>query len=345
MKMLTGFRFRPSNDELINHYLLGKVRGEEITWDGIREFELYGEKIPWELFGDLDSEEEEKHYIFTRLKKSGKRVSRAAGCGTWHESSCNQVYDSEGQCVIGLNKQFCFKVKRESRVEKSHWIMHEFSLAGLFEQERCNNWVLCAVNKKGAGTKKGVKRCFQDVQIPSTIVPVEASIPSLENPKGGNTNILLLEDETHVGKRMRWDVQSDAFEVADQMPLSCLSQSESSQCERTLSPNSVDVGEDNTLTTDFETQMSCGATIDTADYGFDTAEYGFDESKFSLLQNFMDNGENNTQMTDLETHNMGCLPTDDNADSKFYGSYGYLPPSSTPEREHLPLDTWMNILL
>ncbi|XP_059451195.1 NAC domain-containing protein JA2-like [Corylus avellana] len=198
MKMLTGFRFRPSNDELINHYLLGKVRGEEITWDGIREFELYGEKIPWELFGDLDSEEEEKHYIFTRLKKSGKRVSRAAGCGTWHESSCNQVYDSEGQCVIGLKKQFCFKVKRESRVEKSHWIMHEFSLAGVFEQERCNNWVLCAVNKKGAETKKVVKRRFQDVQIPSTIVPVEAPTPSLEveSPQAGNTNLLLLEDET-----------------------------------------------------------------------------------------------------------------------------------------------------
>jgi hypothetical protein len=25
---------------------------------------FYGEKAPWEIFGDLDGEEEEKHYIF-----------------------------------------------------------------------------------------------------------------------------------------------------------------------------------------------------------------------------------------------------------------------------------------
>jgi hypothetical protein len=157
--------------------------------------------------------------------------------------------------VIGLNKQFCFKVKNESHLQKSHWIMHEFSLVGVFEQELCNNWVLCTVNKKGAESKKGVKRRFQDVQIPGTIVPVEAPTLSLESPQVGNTNLLLLEDETHVGKRMRCDVQSDAFEVA----LSCLSQSGSSQCEPTLSPNSVDVGEDNTLTSDLETQTGCEA--------------------------------------------------------------------------------------
>jgi hypothetical protein len=184
----------------------------------------------------------------------------------------------------------------------------------------------------GKNKKKGVKRRFQDVQIPGTIVPVEAPTLSVESPQAGNTNLLLLEDETHAGKRMRRDVQSDAFEVADQMTLSCLSQSRSSQCEPTLSLNSVDVGEDDTLTSDLETQTGCEAEF-----------YGFDESEFSLLQSFMDSGENNTQMTDLETHNMGCLPTDDNADSEFYDSYGYLPPPSTPEREYLPLDAWMNI--
>jgi hypothetical protein len=336
MKMVPGFRFLPSDDVLIMHYLLRKVRGEEIPWDGILDFELYGEKAPWEIFGDLDGEEEEKHYIFTRLKKSGKRVSRTAGCGTWHESSCNQVYDSEGQCVIGLNKQFCFKVKNESK--KSHWIMHEFSLAGVLEQERCNNWVLCAVYKKGTETKRGVKRRFQ---IPVTIVPAEAPTPSLESPQAGNTDLLLIEDGSHVGKRMR--------------------------SEFSLQQNFVDSGENNTWTTDLETNTGCLATTDIADYELD-------DSEFSLQQNFVDSSENNNWMTELEANmgclptidiagyefnesefslqqnfvhsgenNMGCLPTDDNVDSEFNGLYDYLPPLSTPESEHLPLDTWMNI--
>jgi hypothetical protein len=63
---------------------------------------------------------------------------------------------------------------------------------------------------------------------------------------------LLLEDETHVGKRMRWDVQSNVFEVADQIPLSCLSQS-GRLGSFELSPDYVDLGEDdNILTTDLE---------------------------------------------------------------------------------------------
>lgn len=41
-----GFRFLPSDEELISHYLLKKVKGEEFLWDGIRECDLYGEKPP-----------------------------------------------------------------------------------------------------------------------------------------------------------------------------------------------------------------------------------------------------------------------------------------------------------
>jgi hypothetical protein len=46
MKMVPGFHFLPSDCELIIHYLLRKVRGEEILWDGILDFELYEEKAP-----------------------------------------------------------------------------------------------------------------------------------------------------------------------------------------------------------------------------------------------------------------------------------------------------------
>jgi hypothetical protein len=69
MKMVPGFRFLPSDCELIIHYLLRKVRGEEIPWDGILDFELNGENAHWEIFGDLNGEEEEKHYIFMRLQE------------------------------------------------------------------------------------------------------------------------------------------------------------------------------------------------------------------------------------------------------------------------------------
>jgi len=45
-KLLVGFRFRPGDEELISNYLLKKVKGEEFPWDGIREYDMYGEKPP-----------------------------------------------------------------------------------------------------------------------------------------------------------------------------------------------------------------------------------------------------------------------------------------------------------
>jgi hypothetical protein len=75
MMMPVGFRFQPTDEELVGFYLLNKVRGEDMGWDGIREIDIYGEKAPWEFCGG-----QEKLYIFTRLKRLSKnRVARTAG--------------------------------------------------------------------------------------------------------------------------------------------------------------------------------------------------------------------------------------------------------------------------
>jgi hypothetical protein len=41
-----GFRFMPYNDELIIDYLLKKVKGEALPWEGIVECDIYGERSP-----------------------------------------------------------------------------------------------------------------------------------------------------------------------------------------------------------------------------------------------------------------------------------------------------------
>ncbi|KAK1571228.1 hypothetical protein Q3G72_013736 [Acer saccharum] len=40
-----GFRFMPSNEELVKGYLLRKIRGQELPWNGIQFCDLYGDKI------------------------------------------------------------------------------------------------------------------------------------------------------------------------------------------------------------------------------------------------------------------------------------------------------------
>jgi hypothetical protein len=103
-----GFRFMPSDEELVRDYLLKKVMGEELPCDGIGECDLYGAKPPWEICGD---QEGEKVYFFAKLKKLSKnRVARTAGSGVWHENSSHHIYDEEGD-VIGAGNCFVSRLK------------------------------------------------------------------------------------------------------------------------------------------------------------------------------------------------------------------------------------------
>jgi hypothetical protein len=198
-----GFRFKPTDEELISHYLVNRVKGEQLSWDGIPDCDLYGEKPPWEICGD---KEEEKAYFFTELKKLSKnRVARTAGCGVWHENSSVKIYDNRGD-IIGARKLFNFNVKEGSTTKNSSWIMHEFSLVG--EQQQGTNLVLCSLQKKGSESSSGVKRRYEEeshqrkrvccniVKCPSpqaTWIPAETDLEtnmSMLLPEGGDLPLL-----------------------------------------------------------------------------------------------------------------------------------------------------------
>jgi hypothetical protein len=252
MMMPVGYRFQPTDDELVGFYLLKKVRGEELGWDGIGELDIYGEKAPWQFCGD-----QEKLYVFTRLKYLSKnRVARTAGCGgVWHENSSDKIYDDQGD-VIGARKLFSFMVKEGSCRKKSNWIMHEFSFAG--ELERKTDWVLCTIQKKEAGSRAGVKRCFQDQSSP-TIISAETPSPCYDE------EVLLLEDGSQHRKKMRCDVEAIGT------PSECPSEFGTPESEFTPSQNSVDIVEEsNTQTTDLETPtpMGCLPASDNSDSNF-----------------------------------------------------------------------------
>ncbi|XP_059432120.1 NAC domain-containing protein 41-like [Corylus avellana] len=241
MMMPVGFRFEPTDEELVGFYLLNKVRGEDLGWDGIGEFDIYGETAPWQFCGD-----QEKLYVFTRLKNLSKnRVARTAGCGgVWHENSSDKIYDAQGD-VIGARKLFSFKVKEGSCMKKSNWIMHEFSLVG--EGERTTDWVLCTIQKKESGSRAGVKRCFQDQSSP-TIISVDTPSPCYKEEE-----VLLLEDGSQQRKKMRCDVKCDGPQATG-TPSECPSEFGTPESEFTPSQNSVDIVEEsNTQKTDLET--------------------------------------------------------------------------------------------
>ncbi|KAK8663547.1 hypothetical protein V6N13_083363 [Hibiscus sabdariffa] len=92
-----GFRFVPTDYELIKYYLSNKLKGQPLPCDKhIHEREIYGEKNkePWNIFGETSSK---TFYVFIELRKKGEErtIDRIAGSGTWKGQRTYLVMDSE----------------------------------------------------------------------------------------------------------------------------------------------------------------------------------------------------------------------------------------------------------
>ncbi|KAH6773357.1 hypothetical protein C2S51_011761, partial [Perilla frutescens var. frutescens] len=151
-----SFRFDPTDEELIREYLVPKVMGFPLPWNGIVEKELYGDNAsPWNVFNDIDSDNsfslycntkresgktKKTVYVFTKVTKaapnSKKRIARRAGCGTWNgQTGSKDIIDSTTGDIIGGTKMFSFQYSKEDVGDFGHWIMHEYSLTAQWKTD------------------------------------------------------------------------------------------------------------------------------------------------------------------------------------------------------------------
>ncbi|KAG5525704.1 hypothetical protein RHGRI_032111 [Rhododendron griersonianum] len=100
MSVPVGYRFRPTDQELVIDYLRKKSKGAEaLPCSVVFEREIYGtgNKAPWQIFTKNDPWEEGTVYVLTKLIKargSDKWIARTAGCGSWHgETGPEPIYD------------------------------------------------------------------------------------------------------------------------------------------------------------------------------------------------------------------------------------------------------------
>ncbi|KAK9283154.1 hypothetical protein L1049_011385 [Liquidambar formosana] len=130
MSFPVGFRFHPSDRELVFHYLYRKVVGKPLPCEHVvTECDLYGEREPWQIYGGST---EKIRYFFTKLKKKtdgGSRIDRTIGSGTWKgQRVASSVLDEQGRC-IGRKKMLTYENKG-SAMNHGRWVMHEYGLDG-----------------------------------------------------------------------------------------------------------------------------------------------------------------------------------------------------------------------
>ncbi|CAA0833896.1 Protein ATAF2 [Striga hermonthica] len=155
LNLPAGFRFHPTDDELVVHYLCRRCAGEQIPVPVIADIDLYNFD-PWDLPQMALYGEKEWYFFSPRDRKYPKdsRPNRAAGTGYWKATGADKPIGRPN--TLGIKKALVFYAGKAPRGVKTNWIMHEYRLAnvdrsaGKANNLRLDDWVLCRIyNKKG----------------------------------------------------------------------------------------------------------------------------------------------------------------------------------------------------
>ncbi|MED6110215.1 hypothetical protein PIB30_040857 [Stylosanthes scabra] len=160
-----GFRFHPTDEELILHYLRKKVASIPLPVSIIAEVDIY-KLDPWELPAKAAFGEKEWYFFSPRDRKypNGARPNRAAASGYWKATGTDKtivvspatVTRRAGQeSSVGVKKALVFYKGRPPKGIKTNWIMHEYRLVDNNRpiklkdtSMRLDDWVLCRIYKK-----------------------------------------------------------------------------------------------------------------------------------------------------------------------------------------------------
>ncbi|CAM0942892.1 unnamed protein product [Alopecurus aequalis] len=149
-----GFRFYPSDEELVCHYLHDKVANHQhfagATAGAMVEVDLHVDE-PWEL-PDVAKLSTNEWYFFSfrdRKYATGLRTNRATKSGYWKATGKDRVIrNSSGHGgIVGMRKTLVFYRGRAPNGTKSCWVMHEFRIHNPHSPPK-EDWVLCRVSEK-----------------------------------------------------------------------------------------------------------------------------------------------------------------------------------------------------
>ncbi|XP_073293676.1 uncharacterized protein [Primulina huaijiensis] len=155
-----GFRFHPTDVELVMYYLKRKVMGKKLHFEAISEINIHN-FAPWDLPDKACLKGKDlEWFFFCPIEKkyaSGFRVKRATDNGYWKITGKdrNVFYNDK---IVGTVKTLVFHLGQAPFGKRTDWIIHEYRIIDeeLAATGAQDNYVLCKVFKKnGLGPRNG----------------------------------------------------------------------------------------------------------------------------------------------------------------------------------------------
>ncbi|CAI9759778.1 unnamed protein product [Fraxinus pennsylvanica] len=156
-----GFRFHPTDEELVRYYLRRRACGKPFRFQAVTEIDVYKSE-PCELadYASLKSRDLEWYFFSPVDRKygNGSRLNRATGKGYWKATGKDRPVRHKYQ-TIGMKKTLVFHSGRAPDGKRTNWVMHEYRLCDA-ELERArvaqDAFVLCRIfQKSGLGPPNG----------------------------------------------------------------------------------------------------------------------------------------------------------------------------------------------
>ncbi|XP_021278361.1 NAC domain-containing protein 89 [Herrania umbratica] len=142
--MFPGFRFSPTDVELISYYLKKKLDGYDKCVEVISEIEICRHE-PWDLPAKSVIKSDNEWFFFCargRKYPNGSQSRRATEQGYWKATGKERNVKS-GSNVIGTKRTLVFHMGRAPKGERTEWIMHEYCMNGKSQ----DSLVVCRLRK------------------------------------------------------------------------------------------------------------------------------------------------------------------------------------------------------
>ncbi|XP_021908918.1 NAC domain-containing protein 83 [Carica papaya] len=154
MRLPPGFRFQPTDEELVFRYLKCKVFSFPLPASIIPDVNLC-KYDPWDLPGEL---EQERYFFSSKEAKyrNGNRINRATVSGYWKATgSDRQISSPRKNQMVGMKKTLVFYKGKPPHGFRTSWVMHEYRLVNTYPYHNHNltqnvlsemeKWVICHV--------------------------------------------------------------------------------------------------------------------------------------------------------------------------------------------------------
>ncbi|GAB4854749.1 hypothetical protein Ancab_023334 [Ancistrocladus abbreviatus] len=159
---LPGFRFHPTDEELVSFYLRRKVEKKPISIELIKQIDIY-KHDPWDLAKGSSLGDKEWYFYCKRGRKykNSIRPNRVTRSGFWKATGIDRpIYSNRDQGgdhhkCIGLKKSLVYYSGSAGKGTKTDWMMHEFRLPDTYHQPQdhatqpdAEIWTLCRIFKR-----------------------------------------------------------------------------------------------------------------------------------------------------------------------------------------------------